>query len=149
MGSAAQPLSDGVQIGIRIPVILVAVAGVVLALVMIRRVGVAAGILGAAGSLFIGIDQLVNVVWVLHIASLVKSSSSSADEITTLSNTYTLVDCALVTLGVALVVASFAFRKSAPAPAAPAAQFPVNPYATPQPPIPPFPPDPSVYQRPQ
>jgi hypothetical protein len=145
MLEAAQPLSEGVQIGIRLPVILVALAGVVLALVMMRRIGVAAGILGAAGSLFFAVDQLVNIVWVLHIASLVKSSDTSADEITTVSNTYTLADCALMTIGVILVVASFAFRRSAPPPAAPAGQFPANPYATPQPPT--FPPA-SPYQDP-
>lgn len=110
--AATQPLSDAVQTGIRLPVILIALAGVVLALVMMRRLGVVAGILGALGSLFVAIDQTVNIAWVLHVSSLAERSDVNPDDVTSLSNVYTILDAVLITIAAALLVATFLTRRS-------------------------------------
>nr|BFE57392.1 hypothetical protein GCM10020063_019180 [Dactylosporangium thailandense] len=115
--SSVEPLSIGVQIGLRVPVILVGLAGVLVALLMIRRLGVLSGLLGAAGSLVIAADQAANIVWILHLRSLTSGGDLDIDTFNTANNAYTIADVVLITIGVALVVASFAVRRTAPAPA--------------------------------
>jgi hypothetical protein len=142
------PLSNGVQTGIRVPVILIALAGVVLALVGIRRLGVGAAVLGALGSLFIAVDQIVTIVWVLHLSSIAKNTDSDIDTLNTANNAYTIADAVLITIGAALVVAALVVRRGAPQATVP--PFPPQPYAAPPPYGPPQPyAAPSPYGSPQ
>jgi len=106
MIDTVEPLSNGVQIGIRVPALLIALAGMVLVLVAMRRTGVLATMLGAAGCLFLALDQLVIIVWVLQVSSLSTGSNVDADQLTAVANLYTLVDAAMITVGVTLVVAA-------------------------------------------
>lgn len=129
MNPTTEPLSIGVQIGLHVPVVLVALAGVLVALLLIRRLGVLAGLLGAAGSLLIAADQAINVIWVLHVRALTSDGEFDANTVTATSNTYTIADAVLITLGAALVVAAFATvrrRGPDPARAAPTAAPPAN-----------------------
>jgi hypothetical protein len=108
-------LGTAVQIGIRIPVILVALAGVVLALVMMRRLGTLAAVLGAGASFFIAVNQLMAIVWVLHLSSLARDPDAKADDFTTVGNVYTMIDAVLITVAAVLLVVTFLARKPAPA----------------------------------
>ncbi|WP_433088130.1 hypothetical protein ACQP1P_19605 [Dactylosporangium sp. CA-052675] len=143
------------QIGLRVPVILVGLAGVLVALLMIRRLGVLSGLLGAAGSLVIAADQASNIVWILHLRSLTSGGDLDIDTFNTANNAYTVADVVLITIGVALVVASFAVRRPGGdasaglgAGAAPAPYFGHSPFGPPSAPpgpssAPPAPPGPS------
>jgi hypothetical protein len=109
--SSVEPLSVGVQIGLRVPVILVALAGVLLALLMMRRLGALGGVLAAAGSLLIAADQAANIVWLLHLRSMTSGGDLDIDTFNSVNNAYLVADAVLITIGVALVVASFALRR--------------------------------------
>ncbi|WP_327004178.1 hypothetical protein OHA72_55585 [Dactylosporangium sp. NBC_01737] len=116
MSETVEPFSNGVEVGLRLPVILVALAGVVLALVLIRRLGALAGLLGAAGGLLIAADQVVNIAWVLHLTAMANGDDYDADTYVTAGNAYTIADVVLVTLGVALLIGAVvaaALRKPA------------------------------------
>ncbi|MFG2045301.1 hypothetical protein [Dactylosporangium sp. NPDC048998] len=115
MDTTVEPLSTGVQIALRVPVFLIALAGVLLALLMIRRMGVLGGILAAAGSLLIAADQAANVAWVLHLRSMTSGGDLDIDTFNTVNNAYLVADAVLITIGVALVVASFVVRRPSPA----------------------------------
>ncbi|MEV4514028.1 hypothetical protein AB0K00_34345 [Dactylosporangium sp. NPDC049525] len=136
MSETVEPFSNGIQIGLRVPVILFALAGVVLALVLIRRLGALAGILGALGGLFVAADQVVNVAWVLQLTSMA-NGDFDPDEYTTVNNAYTVADPIVITIGVALLVgalAAAALRKRADPRPAPYQQapFPQQPPPFPQ-----------------
>lgn len=147
MTEAVEPFSNSVQIGLRVPVIVIALAGVVLALVLLRRIGAPAAILGALGSLVVAVDQIVNIAWVLHLSSLADVDGFDADGYNTTNNAYTVADPLLITLGVALLIAAVVTKR--PAAGAPAPQpgqfpppFPPQQPQFPQPPQQPFPPQP-------
>jgi hypothetical protein len=140
--SAVEPLSVGVQIGLRVPVILLALAGVLIALLMIKRLGPVAGILAAAGSLLIAADQAANIAWILHLRSMTSGGDLDIDTFNTVNNAYLVADAVLITIGVALVVASFAVRRPA-VPALPPVTQPWNPGQVPPAPSLPPPPPPS------
>lgn len=112
MTVSVEPLSNAAQVGLRIPIILIALAGAVIALILIRRLGVAASILAAAGSLFVALDQIVNIAWVLHTNDLIKKSDPDIDHINAVTKLYTFADVALITIGVALFVAALVARRS-------------------------------------
>jgi hypothetical protein len=131
--SAVEPLSVGVQIGLRVPAILVALAGVLIALLVIRRLGPVAGILAAAGSLLIAADQAANIAWILHLRSMTSGGDLDIDTFNRVNNAYLVADAVLITIGAALVVASFAVRKTAAPP-------PLHPGRSWNPPPPPPPP---------
>jgi hypothetical protein len=120
VSETVEPFSDSVQVGMRLPAVLVALAGVVLALVLIRRFGVLAGILGALGSLFSAADQVVNIAWFLHMTQL-WNTHADADSYNSVDNAYFVADVVLATLGVALLIGAFAAaalrRGAAPTPA--------------------------------
>src|SRR5438270_607132 len=117
MVDAVAPLSNGVQVGLRIPVVLVGLFGVVFVLVIMRRVGPVAAVLGALGSLFIAGDQIMNIVWVLHVSSLAKESDFNADQFNSVNNAYTIADAMLITIGAALVVVAIVVRRPGAGPA--------------------------------
>jgi hypothetical protein len=128
MVEAVQPLSDGMQIGLRIPVILLALFGVVFAFVTMRRLGVATGVLVALGSLFIAVDQLLNILWVLDVTSTASEANYDVDTLTSTNNLYTVADAALITIGAGFVVASVVVRRITGGPKVPAqAAFPGPP----------------------
>ncbi|GAA3303137.1 hypothetical protein GCM10020218_100000 [Dactylosporangium vinaceum] len=110
--STVEPLSVAVQIGLRVPVILIALAGVLLALLMMRRLGALAAILTAAGSLLIAADQAAQVVWVLHLRSMTSGGDLDIDTFNSVNNAYAVADAVMITIGVALVVASLLLRRS-------------------------------------
>ncbi|WP_426512628.1 hypothetical protein ACPPVO_19525 [Dactylosporangium sp. McL0621] len=112
--SAVEPLSIGVQIGLRVPVILVALAGVFVALLMIKRLGALSGILAAGGSLLIAADQAATIAWVLHLRSMTSGGDLDIDTYNTVANAYLVADAVLITIGVGLVVASFLTRRPSP-----------------------------------
>ncbi len=114
------------QIGLRIPVILIALFGVVFALVTMRRLGIATGVLVALGSLFIAVDQLLNILWVLDVTSTASEGNYDVDTLTSTNNLCTVADAALITIGAAFVVASVVVRRIAGGPNVPAqpAQLP-------------------------
>ncbi|MEU7872391.1 hypothetical protein [Dactylosporangium sp. NPDC049140] len=132
--SAVEPLSIGVQIGLRVPVILVALAGVLVALLMIKRLGALSGILAAGGSLLIAADQAATIAWVLHLRSMTSGGDLDIDTYNTVANAYLVADAVLITIGVGLVVASFlTHRPSPPGPAAPPVFAPPPPVQIPPP----------------
>ncbi|WP_433062438.1 hypothetical protein [Dactylosporangium sp. CS-033363] len=114
--SSVEPLSIGLQIGLRVPVILVALAGALIALLMLRRLGALSGILAAGGSLLIAADQAANIAWVLHLRSMTSGGDLDIDSFNMVSNAYLIADAVLITIGVVLVVASFAVRRPASGP---------------------------------
>ncbi|WP_433220609.1 hypothetical protein ACQP00_18305 [Dactylosporangium sp. CS-047395] len=109
--SSVEPLSIGLQIGLRVPVILVALAGALIALLMLRRLGALSGILAAGGSLLIAADQAANIAWVLHLRSMTSGGDLDIDSYNMVANAYLIADAVLITIGVVLVVASFAVRR--------------------------------------
>ncbi|WP_432968597.1 hypothetical protein [Dactylosporangium sp. CA-233914] len=111
MESSVEPLSVGMQVGLRVPVILIGLAGVLMALLLVRRLGALSGILAAAGSLLIAADQAANIAWVLHVRSLTSGGDLDIDTFNTVSNAYLVADAMLITIGVALVVVSLLVRK--------------------------------------
>ncbi len=113
MIEAAEPLSNGVQVGLRIPVILIGLAGVVLMLIFMKRLGVVAALLGALGSFLIAVDQIINIVWVVHTTSLATSEDFDAEHFNSVTNIYTFTDVALITIGTALVVLAIVVRRPA------------------------------------
>jgi hypothetical protein len=123
MNETAEPLSNVVQIALRTPVILVTLAGAVLVLLAVRRLGLPAALLGAAGSLAIALDQMVNIAWVLHLSYLTTDPDADFERATTVSNLYTIADSALITIGAILVVIALVVpRPAAPRPP-PAPQY--------------------------
>ncbi|WP_432824487.1 hypothetical protein [Dactylosporangium sp. CA-092794] len=138
--TAVEPLSWGVQIALRLPLLIIGLAGVLIALLSIRRLGVAAGLLTAAGSLMVAADMAVNVLWVLHLRTMSSDGDFDLDSLNAVNNAYLLGDAVLITVGVALLVAGLLARKrpeaDAPVPAPGAVPWP----APPMPPMPPVPP---------
>ena len=138
------PLSTGTQAALHIPVILVALAGVVLALVFARRLGLPSAILAALGSAVVAGDQTVNVIWAYATNAEAERQATSAEIITT-QNSFAIVDAVLITIGVGLLVVALALvrRKAGPAPSYagpshapqsyPAPAFPAPGYGPPQP----------------
>src|SRR5256885_8749828 len=117
--AAIQPLSDSTQLGLRLPVILLALAGVVLALVFIRRYGALSAILGAIGSAVVAVDQIVNVVWVYTTTAQSNKEGVSADTVILTQNRFAILDAVLITIGVAVLLAGFVVRRRAVAGALP------------------------------
>src|SRR3954464_7423269 len=115
MTDAAQPLSDVTQVALHLPVVLLGLAGFVVVLVNMRRLGTLATLLGAAGAVLIAADQIVGVVWVLHLSALTDQPDFDPDHVTSLSNTYTVLDVVLITIGAALALAAIVVRRP-PAP---------------------------------
>jgi hypothetical protein len=115
--SSVEPLSIGLQIGLRVPVILVALAGALIALLMLRRLGALSGMLAAGGSLLIAADQAANIAWVLHLRSMTSGGDLDIDSYNMVANAYLIADAVLITIGVVLVVASFAVRRPSSGPA--------------------------------
>jgi hypothetical protein len=148
---AVTPLSDGTQLAMRLPVILFALAGLVLAFVFIRRYGVLSAVLGAIGSAFVAVDQIANVVWVYTTTAQNKKEGISFDTVVATQNRFAVLDAVLVTIGVGLLLAGFVLRRRAatgtPAPwSGPPGFFPPGPPPAFPPPGPPgFPPGPSGF----
>src|SRR5256885_1942535 len=113
--AAIQPLSDSTQLGLRLPVILLALVGVVLALVFIRRYGALSAILGALGSAVVAVDQILNVIWVYTTTAQSKQEGISADTVVSTQNGFAILDAVLITIGVAVLLAGFLVRRR-PAP---------------------------------
>jgi len=117
--AAIQPLSDSTQLGLRLPVILLALVGVVLALVFIRRYGALSAILGALGSAVVAVDQILNVIWVYTTTAQSKQEGISADTVVSTQNGFAILDAVLITIGVAVLLAGFVVRRRAVAGALP------------------------------
>jgi hypothetical protein len=152
MIDAVGPLSNGVQVGLRIPVVLIGLVGVVLVLVSMRKVGPVAGVLGALGSLFIAGDQLLNIVWVLHLSSISKEADFDADHFNSVNNLYTIADAVLITIGAVLVVVAIVVRRPGARPAQPGFPGQFGPPQTYQAPVPgaaPYPGQPAFPGQPQ
>src|SRR5690349_13999316 len=111
MIEAAGPLSNGVQVGLRVPAILIGLVGVVLILIFMRRLGTGAALLGAAGSFLLAADQGLGIAWILHNSSMTSSSNFDEQHFYTINNVYTYVDVALMTIGIALVVIAIVVRR--------------------------------------
>jgi hypothetical protein len=126
---AIDPLPNGVQIGMRIPVVLLGLLGLVLALVAARRLGGLAAALGAAGAAALAVDQIVNIWWVLQISSLNDNSDTTVDDYNKVNNIFLVVDLILVAAGLLLLLLAFLVRRPAERGAAPATAAP--PYGTP------------------
>lgn len=141
---AVTPLSDSTQLALRLPVILFAFAGLVLALVFIRRFGVPSAVLGALGGAVVAVDQIVNVVWVYTTTAQSKQEGISADTVVSTQNRFAILDAVLITIGIALLLAGFVVRRRAAAAPVP------PPWGFPPPPGPPsaFPPGPSGFPPP-
>jgi hypothetical protein len=116
---AVDVLPDSVQISLRVPVMLLALAGVVLALVAGRRLGALAAVFGAIGSGLLLVDQIVDATWVPVLNALAKDANSTPDEYATTTNLYTVADIALITIGAAFLVFAFFVRRPADRKAAP------------------------------
>jgi uncharacterized membrane protein len=147
---AVTPLSDSTQLALRLPVILFALAGVVLALVFIRRYGVLSAVLGAIGSAFVAVDQIVNVVWVYTTTAQNKKEGISFDTVVSTQNRFAILDAVLITIGVGLLLAGFVLRRRAAASSPPPPFAPPwpGPSGFPPPPPPGFPPPPSGFPPP-
>src|SRR5438128_2394946 len=112
------PLPDGLQTALRLPVVLIGLAGIVLALVLARRNGAISAVFGALGGALLAVDQIVNIWWVLHMSALARSAASN-DDFTISNNLFTLADVVLITAAGAALVVAFAVRRRAAAPAFP------------------------------
>jgi hypothetical protein len=132
--AAVEPLSTGVQTALRIPVILFALAGIVLALVFARRLGIAAAVLTAIGSAVVTADQVLNVLWAYTTNAQSKETDITADKIIGTQNTFAVIDAVLITIGIGLLVVGLAVHRRTPgAPSAPGYAAPSYPpaYAAP------------------
>jgi hypothetical protein len=117
--SSVEPLSTTAQVVVRLPVALIAFAGALVALALIRRLGVLSGLLAAGASLLLAIDQAANAVWVWHLRSISSDEDLNIDTFNTVNNAYLFADVVLITIAAALLVASFAVRRPAAPPAPP------------------------------
>jgi hypothetical protein len=110
---AAAPFTNGVQIGLRIPVVLLGILGLVLILTAARRIGVGAVILGAIGSVLVVLDQIVNIAWVLTTSSMVLETDSAVGDFNQVNNLFTLADVVLITSAAGLLVFAVFVRRPA------------------------------------
>jgi hypothetical protein len=110
---AIGPMSEGVQIGIRVPVILLALAGVVLALVAGRRLGVLAALFAAIGSGLLAVAEIVDVAWVLVVSAMAKDSRTTVDDYNAAGNLFTAVYVLVLTIAVAFLVFAFFVKRPA------------------------------------
>src|SRR2546423_7362489 len=117
--AAVEPLSNGVQTALRLPVVLFALAGIVLALVFVRRLGVAAAVLTAIGSAVVTADQVLNVVWAYTTTAQGKEPDITADKIIGTQNTFAVVDAALITIGGGLLGVGLAVHRRGAGPPPP------------------------------
>jgi hypothetical protein len=104
----AEPLSTNAQIGLKVPLLLVALAGVVVALVNLRRLGVPAAVLAAAGGAMFALDQAINIAFAEAL-----SRRNAVDLINRFFNTFTLLDFALLLSGTVLLIAAVLVRRPA------------------------------------
>jgi hypothetical protein len=124
------PLSTGTQTALHIPVILFALAGAVLALVFMRRLGIAAAVLIAMGSAGVALDQILNVVWVYTTSAQAKEPDITTSKIISTQNTFAVVDAVVITIGIALIVVGLAVHRRVPGPVA-APAYGASPYPPP------------------
>jgi hypothetical protein len=110
---AVEPLSEGVEIGMRVPSILLALVGVVLALVAGRRLGAMAAAFAAIGSGIVGGAQVVDVVWILIVRAMAKDTNTKVDDYVSVGNLFTVIYAALLTVGLAFLVFAFFVRRPA------------------------------------
>jgi hypothetical protein len=110
---AVEPLSEGVQIGMRVPGMLLALLGVVLALAVGRRLGAMAASFGAIGSGFVLGALIADVAWILTFEAMVKDRNTKPDDITSAANLFSTVYVVLFTLGLAFLVFAFFARRPA------------------------------------
>ena len=119
-------LSSGVQIALRTPAVLLGIAGVVLALVAVRRLGGLATTFAAVGSALIAADQIVNIAWVLVLTDMGHDSETPANDYNSVTNAFTVADAILLTIGAGLLIFAFFVRRPAdrgPRPAFPPPGF--------------------------
>lgn len=142
--TAIDVLPDAVQVALRVPVILIGLAGVVLALVSARRLGVKATVFAVLGSGLLALDQISNIAWSLVLSAMAKDTSTTSDDFNGVTNLFTILDVVLVTIGLGFVVVALLVRRpadrKAPASVPPsfaAPGFPVS--GQPQPGYPPAP----------
>jgi hypothetical protein len=130
--AAVEPLSNGVQTALRLPVILVALAGIVLALAYVRRLGVLSAVLTAIGLAVVVADQGLNVVWAYTTTAQGKEADITADKIIGTQNTFAVVDAVVITIGVALLVVALAVHRRVPgSPPPPPPAYAAPSYAAP------------------
>jgi hypothetical protein len=110
---AIGPMSDGVQIGIRVPIILLALAGVVLALVAGRRLGILAAIFAAIGSGLLAGAEIVDVAWVLLVSAMAKDSRTTVEDYNAAGNAFTVVYVLVLTIAAAFLVFAFFVKRPA------------------------------------
>jgi hypothetical protein len=110
---AVEPLSEGVQIGMRVPGILLALVGVVLALAAGRRLGVLAAAFGAIGSAILLSGQVVDVVWIILVNAMAKDTATKPDDYVTVGNLFTVIYAALLTIGLAFLIFAYFVRRPA------------------------------------
>jgi hypothetical protein len=131
------PLSDSVQMVLRIPVILLTLAGLVLALVLARRFGVLSAVLAATGSAVVAADQIVNVAWAYTNTALSHDTGTNFDKVVSTNNLFTVVDAVLITIGIGLLVFAYVVRRpvhqAPPAYPAPPPAYPTPGYGQPPP----------------
>jgi hypothetical protein len=125
---AVEPLSNAAQTGLRLPVILFALVGAVLALVFLRRWGVLSAVLAAVGMFVVAVDQIVNVIWAYTTSQQVKEPGDNSVKIITTQNRFTIADAVLISIGVALLVVALAVHRRVGG--SPAAGYPA-PYGSP------------------
>jgi hypothetical protein len=124
---ALAPLSDGVQIGLRVPVILLGLLGLVLALVKARRLGVAATAFAVVGTAMLTIGQVVDGWWALRISSMIREGASE-DDFNLINNLFTAADVILVTMAAAFLVMAILIRRPHEQEVAQDQGYPQDPY---------------------
>jgi hypothetical protein len=110
---AVEPLSEGVEIGMRVPGILLALVGVVLALVAGRRLGAMAASFGAIGSGILMAAQITDIVWILILRAMAKDTNVKVDDYVSVSNLFSILYVVLATIGLAFLVFAFFVRRPA------------------------------------
>ncbi len=106
---ADQPMSMAMQTLIRLPLLLVAVAGVVLFVMRRRQLGGAATALGVVGSSLWVIDAVLAQWWTRFLQnwpSYAMNHQKRASDIYHFSNLFEIVDFFLIALALALVLAA-------------------------------------------
>jgi hypothetical protein len=153
-------LPNGAQIGLRIPLLLLGIVGLVLALNGSRRLGSRGAMLAAAGSAAFALDAILDIIWIALTSRIYTSPS-----VGTFLDLFTVLDVVLIGVAMALLIAAFSVRRpgdaASPAPGAPQVPnyggYPGSPYSPPGQPQPPYAPaawpnqgssQPPVYSQP-
>ncbi|GIH12793.1 hypothetical protein [Rugosimonospora africana] len=101
-------LPTGAQIVLRVPLVLLGIAGLVLAVISRPRLGGRAAILGAMGGAAFALDAILNIIWIAMSEHIYRSESTST--VAAWLDFYNVTDVVLLAAAMTLLAVAFTGR---------------------------------------